>query len=99
MPISNKVVQKFLDKVPWSEITRKAENAPRGSRLYPTRTPVKDKAYNLRIDAGSNTPAGKEIVMQANINAEDKGVREAAQKNSYATLAKAEVLLVRLVVV
>ena len=86
--ISIKVVKKALDTVPWSKVVSMAANASKGDRLWPTRTNRNEAKSNFRLDKGSVVNGLSELIFQANLNAEDKNVREAAQKNSHAILAK-----------
>ena len=87
--ISNGTLKKFLDKVRWDKVVEKAANAPKGRRLFPSRTPKKDANYNFRIDKGSEVDGKSELILQANKNAEDKNVRQAAEEDSHAILGKA----------
>nr|POE94350.1 hypothetical protein CFP56_16590 [Quercus suber] len=86
--ISIKTLERFLDKVPWAQVLQKAKNTPKGNRVFPSRTPKNDASNNFRLDRGSDVNGSPELVLQANKNAEDKKVKEAAQKNSHAILAK-----------
>lgn len=86
--ISLKVLRTFLAKVPWIRVSAKAETAEKGDRLFPSRTPNNDRKHNFRLDRGSEVQGKPEIVLQANKNAEDKNVRQAAGKDSHAVLAK-----------
>lgn len=86
--ISIKTLQKFLDKVPWTKVLQKAKTTPKGHRVFPSRTPKNDASNNFRLDRGSEVGGIPEIVLQANKDAEDKKVKEAAQKDSHAILAK-----------
>jgi hypothetical protein len=76
--ISAKKFQEFLNKVPWNRVGQKAANTPRGHRLFPSRTPRNDTSHNSRIDKGADVDGKPELIVQANKNAEDKKVREAA---------------------
>lgn len=87
--ISAKTVQRFIDKVSWERVAQKAANTPKGQRLFPSRTPKNDSSLNFRLDKGADVDGKYELVLQANKNAEDKKVREAAEKDSHAILAKA----------
>lgn len=87
--ISLKTLRKCLDKVQWEKVAQKAPNAPRGSRLFPSRTPKNDSNLNFRIDKGYEVDGKSELILQANVNAEDKKVKKAAQKDSHAILGKA----------
>lgn len=89
--ISFKTLQTFLNKVQWNKVVQKAPNTPRGQRLFPSRTPKNDANYNFRIDKGSDIAGKPELIIQANKNAADKKVKEAAQKDSHAILAKGTV--------
>ncbi|KAH9860429.1 hypothetical protein J1614_011760 [Plenodomus biglobosus] len=87
--ISSKVVTKFAKSVPWSNVTQKAENATKGQRLWPSNTTINNQKHNFRLDKGANLPGEKyEVILQANKEAEDRKVREAANKNSHAILCK-----------
>ncbi|KAF1972157.1 hypothetical protein BU23DRAFT_645003 [Bimuria novae-zelandiae CBS 107.79] len=89
--ISFKTLQTFLNKVQWNKVVQKAPNTPRGQRLFPSRTPKNDTNYNFRIDKGSDIDGKPELIIQANKNAADKKVKEAAQNDSHAILAKGTV--------
>ncbi len=91
-PISKSVLKKFLNNLPLPTVIRKAVNAERGQRLWPSQTSRNDTQYNFRADRGSTLPDGKvELIIQANKNAENKGVRESAQKDSHRIVAKVAV--------
>jgi hypothetical protein len=91
-PISKTSFLKFVDLVPFDKVARKAKSTEKGQRLWPSRTPKNDQNYNFRIDKGSTLPDGREeMIFQANKNAENKGVRESAQKDSHRLLAKVAV--------
>ena len=49
---------------------------------------MNDASSNFRVDRGSEVDGKFEVVLQANKNADDRKVREAAQKDSHAILAK-----------
>lgn len=87
--ISIKKIQTFLNNVQWNKVVQKAPNTPRGQRLFPSRTPRNDEIHNFRIDKGSDVDGKPELIIQANKNAADKNVKEAAQKNSHDIVAKA----------
>ncbi|GAP91260.1 putative phosphotransferase enzyme family protein [Rosellinia necatrix] len=86
--ISVKTVKAFLKAVPFSRIVQKAQTATVGSRLFPSRTPKNDANHNFRIDRGAEVNGKVEMILQANKNASNPKVKEAAQKNSHAILAK-----------
>lgn len=86
--VSGKTLQKFLDGVPWTKVFKKAAAASKGDRLYPSRTEDNDRKKNFRLDKGSNVDGSPELILQANKNAENPGVKKAAQENSHAILAK-----------
>ena len=86
--ISVKTLQKFLDKVQWTQVIQKAPHTPKGQRLFPSRTPKNDSNLNFRVDKGADVGGQSELIIQANKNAVDRKVREAAQKDSHAILAK-----------
>jgi hypothetical protein len=88
MTSPSKKLQTFLNEVRWNKVVQKAPNTARGQRLFPSRTPKNDTNYNFRIDKGSDIDGKPELVIQANKNAADKKVKEAAQKDSHAILAK-----------
>ncbi|EEH11567.1 conserved hypothetical protein [Histoplasma capsulatum G186AR] len=88
MPPSIKSARKFLFGVPWTRVLPKVKGTSRGHRLYPSQTPKNDSKKNYRLDKGSVVNGKHEIILQANKNAEDSSVREAANKNSHAILAK-----------
>jgi hypothetical protein len=91
-PISKSVFKKFLSEIPLPKVIHKAVNTERGLRLWPSRTSKNDAKYNFRADKGSQLPDGKvELVIQANKNAENKGVRESAQQDSHKIISKAAV--------
>lgn len=89
--ISVKTVRKFVEKVSWAKVAEKAANAEKGQRLFPSRTPKNDSDLNFRIDKGADVGGKPELVLQANRNAKDKKVKEAAQQDSHQILAKAVV--------
>ncbi|KAF2476200.1 uncharacterized protein BDR25DRAFT_277192 [Lindgomyces ingoldianus] len=63
-----------------------------GTASFPSRTPKHDATYNYRADRGADIGDGKfEIIIQANKNADNKAVRDAANKDSHAIHAKAVV--------
>ncbi|KAI9702240.1 MAG: hypothetical protein M1820_006172 [Bogoriella megaspora] len=75
--ISKSVFKKFLDAMPF------------GERIWPSRTSKNDAKFNFRADKGSTLADGrKEVVFQANKNADDQGVRESAQTDSHKIVAK-----------
>ena len=86
--ISVKTLHKFLDKVPWAKVLQKARDTPKGNRVFPSQSSKNDASNNFRLDRGSDVDGNPELVLQANKNAEDKNVKEAAQKDSHAILAK-----------
>lgn len=86
--ISIKTLQKFLDKVPWTKVLEKVKNTPKGNRVFPSRSSKNDASNNFRLDRGSDVEGKPELILQANKNAEDKKVKEAAQNDSHAILAK-----------
>ena len=88
MAISAKVVDAFAKAVPWAKAIKKAASASRGQRVYPSQTPKNDSKQNFRLDKGSEVDGKHELILQANKNAEDNGVKEAAAKDSHAILAK-----------
>jgi hypothetical protein len=89
MTISKTVLERFLNKIPVGKVIEKAVNASRGQRLWPSQTSRNDQANNFRADRGSELSNGKyEVIIQANKNAEDKGVRESADKDSHKIISK-----------
>jgi len=86
--IPTKTTKVFLDVVPWENVIKKAMNASRGQRLFPSSSSIKDKNLNYRIDKGSMVDGKPELILQANKNAKDRNVREAAQKDSHAIVGK-----------
>jgi hypothetical protein len=86
--ISVKTLQKFLDKVPWAKVLQKSKNVPKGGHVYPSRSSKNDSNLGFRLDRGSDVDGKPELVLQANKNAEDTKVKQAAQKDSHAILAK-----------
>jgi len=87
--ISIAVFRKFIKAIPYDKVIKKATTTERGQRIWPSGTHKKDQAYNFRLDKGSNLPDGRqEIIIQANKNAENKGVRQSAQANSHDIVAK-----------
>jgi hypothetical protein len=89
--ISFKTLQAFLNRVQWKKVVQKAPDTANGQRLFPSRTPKNDASYNFRIDKGADVDGKPVLIIQANKNAEDKKVKEAAQKDSHAILAKSAV--------
>ena len=59
--ISNKIVEKFLDNVPWSKVFKKAATASKGDRLHPSRNDRNDAQANFRIDKGSNVERHRDL--------------------------------------
>ena len=91
-PISKSTFKKFLELMPFSEVVQKFQSTERGQRLWPSQTSKNDKKYNFRADKGSTLEGGQqEVIIQANKNAEDKSVRESAQKDSHRIVAKVAV--------
>jgi hypothetical protein len=91
-PISKSAFKKFLTQIPLDTVIQKAVNAERGQRLWPSQTSKNDAKYNFRADRGSELADGRvEVIIQANKNAENKGVRESAQKDSHRIVAKVAV--------
>jgi hypothetical protein len=87
--ISGKDLQKFLARVPWDKVAKKAEHAPEGTRVWPTNK-SKDAENNFRLDAGRKLGDRKaEVVLQANLNAAAQSVKKAAQQDSHQIIAKA----------
>ena len=75
--------------MPLTSVISKTAATPRGHRLWPPPNARDDQKYNFRADKGSELKDGKqEIIIQANKNAENKGVRESAQKNSHKIVSK-----------
>ena len=87
MPISSKTVETFTKSVPWDKTVKKAVNAQKGQRLFPSKTAKNDEKLNFRVDKGSVIGDKHELILQANKNAKDKSVREAAAKDSHAIVA------------
>ncbi|KAI7388958.1 hypothetical protein KC336_g17244 [Hortaea werneckii] len=86
--ISTKTLKKFLEKVEWEKVQQKAKNASKGDRIFPSWNPKDDAKNNFRLDRGSEVDGKPEIVLQANKNADDKKVKQAAWKDSHDILAK-----------
>jgi hypothetical protein len=87
--ISKKALEKFLAVVPWDKVVKKAEHAEQGTRIWPTNK-SKDADLNFRIDKGANLGDSKsQVILQANEDAQDKGVKKAAQKDSHQIIAQA----------
>lgn len=75
--------------MPLSKVIQKTTVTPLGHRLWPSQTSRNDMTNNFRADKGATLPDGRqEIIIQANKNAENKGVRESAQKDSHRLVAK-----------
>ncbi|KAF2838745.1 hypothetical protein M501DRAFT_1004562 [Patellaria atrata CBS 101060] len=75
--------------MPKSTVIQKAVNTECGRCLWPSQTSKNDQKYNFRADKGSDLPGGKvELIIQANKNAENKGVRENVQQDSHRIVAK-----------
>lgn len=91
-PISKSAFKKFLAQIPLATVIQKAVNSGRGQRVWPSQTSKNDAKYNFRADRGSELGDGRvELIIQANKNAENKGVRESAQKDSHRIVAKVAV--------
>ncbi|OJJ65713.1 hypothetical protein ASPBRDRAFT_49525 [Aspergillus brasiliensis CBS 101740] len=87
MTVSIKTVRNFIEGIPWAKLYKKAENATKGQRLYPSQS--KDKKLNFRVDKGATiNETQHEIILQANKDADDAEVKKAAQKDSHRILAK-----------
>jgi hypothetical protein len=87
MTISIKRLETFLELIPYLKVGKKAGNSTRGQRLFPAST--KDKDMNFRLDKGAKISEKEhELIIQANKNAKDPGVRKAAQRNSHDIIAK-----------
>ena len=88
MPISKSVFKKFLQLVPLEKVIAKSKSADQGHRLWPSRTSKNDQKYNFRVDQGATLADGKQqMIIQANKNAENAGVKESAQKDSHRVVA------------
>ncbi|RDH26501.1 hypothetical protein BDQ94DRAFT_164438 [Aspergillus welwitschiae] len=85
---SAKVVKEFAQGIPWSKVIKKAANVDRGQRVFPSRTPKNDAKSNLRFDKGSVVDGKHELILQANKNAENAGVKAATAEDSYKIWAK-----------
>jgi hypothetical protein len=85
---SAKIVKEFAKGIPWSKVIKKAANTDRGRRVFPSQTPKNDSKYNLRLDKGSIADGKHELILQANKNASDPGVKAAAAENSHKIWAK-----------
>ncbi|KAF4228719.1 hypothetical protein CNMCM6805_001902 [Aspergillus fumigatiaffinis] len=85
---SAKVVKEFAKGIPWSKVIKKAANTDRGRRVFPSQTPRNDSKYNLRLDKGSVVDGKHELILQANKNAADPGVKAAAAEDSHKIWAK-----------
>ncbi|KKY20021.1 hypothetical protein UCRPC4_g04286 [Phaeomoniella chlamydospora] len=87
--ISQKAVKAFIDKVPWTKVSKKIASTTKGQRLWPSQTAKNDADLNFRIDRGADMGGGKaELVLQPNKGAKDPKVKAVANKNSHMTLAK-----------
>ena len=84
--VSIKTLEKFLEIAPWRKIVKKAENAEKGTRIWPTDR-NKDDKLNFRVDKGALVGEKYQLILRANKNAEDKSVRKAAQEDSHQILA------------
>ncbi|KAI9664306.1 MAG: hypothetical protein M1831_002239 [Alyxoria varia] len=88
MTISKRTLEKFLDLVPWTKVYKKAGSTEKGQRLFPTGS--NDPKYNFRIDKGAKINDNEhEIIVQANKNAADAGVKQSAQQDSHRVVTKA----------
>ncbi|PGH03427.1 hypothetical protein AJ80_08675 [Polytolypa hystricis UAMH7299] len=85
---SIKVVREFAAGVPWSRVIQKAKNAERGTRLFPSQSARNDKKHNLRFDKGSVVGGKLELILQANKDADNAGVKAAAAADSHKIWAK-----------
>lgn len=85
---SIKVVREFAQGLPWSKVIKKAANIERGQRVFPSQTPKNDSKYNLRMDKGFVVGGKQELILQANKNAKDAGVKAAAAEDSHKIWAK-----------
>ncbi|KAF2454105.1 hypothetical protein BDY21DRAFT_291855 [Lineolata rhizophorae] len=91
-PISKSTFKKFLEVMPFSKVVQKTKSTDRDQRLGPSQTSKNDKTYNFRADKGSMlSDGGQEVIIQADKNADNKDVRESAQKDSHRIVAKVAV--------
>jgi len=67
---------------------QKSKNVHKGGRVYPSQSSKNDSSLNFRLDRGSDVDGKPELVLQANKNADDTRVKQSAQKDSHAILAK-----------
>jgi len=81
--ISIKAVKEFIKGVPWTKVIKKAANADRGTRVFPSQSGNNDEKHNFRFDAGSKVGDKYELILQANKNASDAGVKAEAAKDSH----------------
>lgn len=81
--ISIKAVKEFANGIPWSKIIKKVANAGRGTRVFPSQTPKNDHKHNFRFDKGPKVGDKHELILQANMNAKDPGVKAEAAKDSH----------------
>ena len=88
MSISAKAVDAFAKSVPWAKAIKKPTSTSRGQRVYPSKTRKNDSKLNFRLDKGSEVDGKHELILQANKNAENPGVKKAAAKDSHAVVAK-----------
>lgn len=86
--ISVKKVTEFADEIRWDRVAKKIVHAAKGERLFPSKTPKNDRQYNFRADKGAKVGDKYEVILQANKNASDPGVRAEAAKNSHFEWAK-----------
>lgn len=87
--ISKSIFKKFLEAMPFAKVIQKTTSTPKGQRLWPSQTSKNDTKNNFRADKGAVLPDGRqEIIIQANKNAEDRSVRESAQRDSHRIVAK-----------
>jgi len=79
----NQAVKEFEKGIPWGKVIKKVANADRGMRVFPSKTPKNDQKHNFRFDKGSKVGDKHELILQANVNAKDPGVKAEAAKDSH----------------
>lgn len=80
-----------MNRIQWPKVFEKVKAAFRAHRPWDTRTSKKDRDNNYRLDMGVVKNGLVHVLVQANKEAKDKSVREAATKDGHAVIAEAPI--------
>lgn len=80
-----------MNRIQWPKVFEKVKAAFRAHRPWDTRTSKKDRDNNYRLDMGVVKNGLVHVLVQANKEAKDKSVREAAAKHGHAVIAEAPI--------